>query len=276
MLATVPCNACGGADVRQVLDLGPRPAHNANSRLVRCAACALVFVSPRVERDELERQYVDEAFQAAYFEDLYLPQAAAIRATFRHLLALARARRAPPARLRDVGFAIGLLADEARALGYEARGHELSPWAVRYARERFGLEVATGPLADLGDASEDVIALVETIEHLPDPLATLRELARILRPGGLLVLTTPNWSCVDRWCFGRRWDAIAPDGHLYYFDARTLARHLERAGFADLELETRGCRIPPMRWSRACLALVERAGWGAQLVALARRPLARG
>jgi 2-polyprenyl-3-methyl-5-hydroxy-6-metoxy-1,4-benzoquinol methylase len=254
-----------------VLTVAKAGSHNENAAIVRCEACGLIFVSPRVAQGALENQYTEETFQEAYFRDLYLPQAEALRGNFRYMLSLVAKRRAPPGRLRDIGCAVGLLVDEARKMGYEARGHELSTWAARYAREKLGLEVASGVLAELGEASEDVVTFVETIEHLPDPLAALKEIRRILRPGGACMVTTPNWRSVERWRMGRSWEAIAPDGHIYYFDARTLTRHLELAGFSKIEVLTRGCRVAPFRWSYKWLDAVERAGYGAQLVAFATR-----
>jgi len=98
--------------------------------------------------------------------------------------------------------------------------------AVRYARDTLGLAVFRGDIdqAGLEPGSFDAVTLIGTIEHMPDPLVTLRAAARLLRPGGQLLITTLNIEGVLRWY---EWK---PPEHLYYFSFRTLAPLVRVAG----------------------------------------------
>src|SRR6185295_4768808 len=75
----------------------------------------------------------------------------------------------------------------------------------------------------------------EVIEHLPDPRDTMLEVWRVLQPGGLVYLTTPNFSSYRSLLLREEWNAVIPIGHLYYFDANTLGRLLTSLGFINVE-----------------------------------------
>ena len=151
------------------------------------------------------------------------------------------------ARLLDVGCSSGAFLVAARALGLDAQGVEISPEAAASAR-RAGFRVHTGLLEEAGypDASFDAIALIELLEHLRDPRALLAECRRILRPGGVLLATTPNGSSWTARAMGARWDVFSlrgMGGHVSFFNPGSLRLLAERAGFEVARLETRQVRL---------------------------------
>jgi SAM-dependent methyltransferase len=155
-----------------------------------------------------------------------------------HLLRWATRGVAPGARVLDVGAASGLLVREASAQGFRAVGVEPSrPLAARARAE--GIEVYDGvlPNAALGQEPFAFVALVDVIEHVDDPLALLRECARVLAPGGRVLIVTPDRRSVAARLLGRRWwhRRLA---HVGYFDRRTLTEALARTELA------------PERWCR--------------------------
>ena len=143
-------------------------------------------------------------------------------------------------RLLDVGCGDGGFLAEMRALGWEAVGVEPDAEAAHLARERFGLEVRTGTLEDAGlaDGSFDAVTMNHVIEHVPDPVATLRECARVTRRGGRVVVATPNTRSLGRRLFGRSWIGWDPPRHLLLFTPAHLGRVAEEAGLRVVALTT--------------------------------------
>lgn len=249
-LEAYPCPLCGRRDSRVL--------YEHRGRIVRCRGCGLVRRDPIPSGDELRSIYrASDYFRLRsangigygdYFadEDVYRPY-------FRSHLALVARFRPPPGRLLEIGAAAGYALDEARAAGWSVRGLELSPEAVRSARDRFGVDVLEGGVDALDEeAAYDVIVAFQTLEHLADVRGALRAIRRALRPGGVLLLTTPDHDSVVRKLTRRFWVSYRPE-HVLYFDRGTLSALLSEEGI-PIELATadRSLRVPLAR-------MVERA-----------------
>jgi len=143
-------------------------------------------------------------------------------------------------RLLDIGCGNGEFLARARALGWEVAGIEPDPTAARIARERFGIDILASSLqeARLEPESFDAVTLSHVIEHLIDPPATLRECGRVLKPGGRLVLATPNIESRGHSYWEKSWVGLDPPRHILLFSPRALRRCVEEAGFNVLELRT--------------------------------------
>jgi SAM-dependent methyltransferase len=145
--------------------------------------------------------------------------------------------RAPKGRLLDVGCGTGVFLAVMRERGWQVAGLEPNEAWADQLRRNLGLDVQTGTLEDappeLGQF--DVVSMLDVIEHLADPLAALAAARRVLRPGGLLVLTTPNLNALEHRLFGRAWYALQPPDHLWLFTPRSLGQVVRRGGYADLE-----------------------------------------
>ena len=192
--------------VREVVlqsSLGYPPPRNSSSRLLRQAAGTLMNRVPRAAR------------RARYGLGL----------TF------------PPwrggGRLLDVGCGRGWYVKLMREWGWDAEGVEANPISVSAGKKAYGVPIAQGTLEQQQFPSShfDAIAIRHVFEHVSDPLATLREILRLLRPGGWLGLATPNgFSLCSRW-FGGNWRGATPPWHLHLFGPRSLRIALERSGF---------------------------------------------
>lgn len=137
-------------------------------------------------------------------------------------------------RTLDVGCGDGSIVKLAQDLGWKAEGVDVDPQAVETAHRR-GLAVHLGRLSDqsYSDNSFDLVQSHHSIEHVHDPAATLSEIYRILRPGGSLIVTTPNADSGGARHFGPHWRALDPPRHLQIFNGKNLLTLAKRAGFAQ-------------------------------------------
>ncbi|MBI4198898.1 MAG: class I SAM-dependent methyltransferase [Chloroflexi bacterium] len=232
------CAGCGGAEaevVEHLHELSLRKGTWQRWQVLRCHGCDLRYVHPRLHPEALEAIYAGGEYG---FERPGLDGPGAERYRQRLLDEVARFRAGGA--LLDVGCATGEFLAAARLRGWEVQGVELSPYAAALARQRHGLPVFAGTLREARFLAErfDVVTLWDVIEHLPDLRADLEEVRRLLRPGGLLGLETPNWDSIYRRMLGRRWPAYQPRLHLYYFTRASAAGLLARAGFDVLSSRT--------------------------------------
>jgi len=196
--------------------------------IVRCLGCGLVRQNPQPQPVDLVQAYQEVE------DERYEEETSGRLETFSRALADIE-RHEPRGRLLDVGCHTGIFLDVARRAGWATTGVEPSRWSAERARAR-GLQVLDGTLADasLPDDSFDVVTMWDVIEHLAEPVEELKRARRLLRPGGLLAVSTMN---VETWfprLFGRRWPWYM-QMHLYYFTPRTLNQMLKLAGYETVE-----------------------------------------
>jgi SAM-dependent methyltransferase len=151
-------------------------------------------------------------------------------------------------RLLEVGAGAGGFVTTALARGWGVDATEISRSGVERL-SRTAARVHHGPLEAAGypDGHFDLCVSLEVLEHVPAPVAHLRELARVTRAGGLLLLTTPNFAGLSRRRFGLGWRVIDPE-HLGYFTRSTLGRALRDAGFSQASIRSRSLDV--LSWRR--------------------------
>lgn len=132
----------------------------------------------------------------------------------------------------DIGCGRGLLLDKLRRRGWDTHGTELSEAAAAYAREQLGLPVTTEALEHAGFADDefDLVILWHVLEHVQSPRAMLREVARILKPGGTLLVAVPNFGSWEARWGGKSWFHLDVPRHLTHFTPETLGVALNNAG----------------------------------------------
>ena len=247
----VRCNLCGADDpvvryprtIREPANSGNWSAYacthsgyGQHHTIVECKRCGLVYASPRFDGHDIVDTY--EAVE----DTLYLEEREGRVLTFEHHLKPLEKLTGPPdgRPLLDVGCYIGVFVELAAQHGWEAWGVDPSRWAVDRAQER-GLQVVQGTLAtaSLPEAGFDVVTMWDTIEHLPDPAATLERAHRLLKPGGLLVVHTIDIDSLFARLMGSHWPWLM-EMHLFYFSRRTLGDLLAKRGFEVLSDRPQG------------------------------------
>jgi 2-polyprenyl-3-methyl-5-hydroxy-6-metoxy-1,4-benzoquinol methylase len=139
----------------------------------------------------------------------------------------------------EVGFGSGSTLLRLKAFGWKVSGVEFDPIAVRIASGQ-GLDVKLGSLQEGKYAGESFDAVVSShvLEHLSDPQAHLAECRRIMRPGGRLVVVTPNSVSLGHRLFGENWRGLEPPRHLQIFGPLSLAEIARAAGFNDIKVSS--------------------------------------
>ncbi len=222
-------------------------------QVVSCDRCGFVYVNPRptiesikdlyahyhpdrIGEPELWRAYMERVFSAACGELAGMVPAGA--------------------KVLDVGCGHGFFVEEAARCGFKAIGIDFTESTVSYGRDR-GLDLRCGTIEALGDddgggaefedASFDAVTMFYVLEHLTDPIRTLRRVRALLRPGGVLLLrvphTTPIVKCLD--LFGIPNNLFDPPYHLCDFSPRTIRRALFNSGFYRVRTFIGGATAPP-------------------------------
>lgn len=219
-------------------------------RMYRCHGCRAAFVFPR-PTDAFLAEFYNSFHQADEQGGMYDGMEQRMQADFPAKVGLVQhAFGGKPGRLLDVGCGKGFFVKECVKNGLDAEGVDLSDSGVRFAKEKLGVKATQGLLSDLksGLGLFDVVTFWATIEHLPDPIATLRDMRDVLKPGGKLLLDTgigDDW--LDRLLPGRvQW--YDPPQHLFVFSNAGMKAAIEKSGFRLLALNPSFERSPMRRW----------------------------
>lgn len=139
----------------------------------------------------------------------------------------------PGGKVLDIGCGNGHLIKRLAKMGWEVEGMDFDPKAVEYCKSQ-GLNAKAGDFFDLNYPSNyyDAVTLSHVIEHVPDPLKTLKEIHRILKPGGRVHMATPNsYSWMYKELFHGDWLSLHPPAHIHIFNVDNLSRVVKDAGF---------------------------------------------
>lgn len=218
--------------------------------MVKCRRCGLVYLNPRPAPDEGERIYPNN-YHAFQFESADFGIIHKVRRWLesRRLMFWCR-NLTEHANILDVGCGDGFHLELLRAFGrpgWTLEGIDLDPRAVRAAQTR-GLNVLQGDLEtlDLPADRYHLILLIMTLEHLQNPLATLRRVTELLAPSGRVVLVTDNTGSPDFALFGgRHWGGYHFPRHTYLFNRVTIRRLAASSGLSVERLVT---GASPVNW----------------------------
>jgi 2-polyprenyl-3-methyl-5-hydroxy-6-metoxy-1,4-benzoquinol methylase len=200
-------------------------------------------------RDD-ERDFYSKEYWLSYqtkdygYPDIYLRARVDLPERSLYWLRILMAYRLPPAKVLELGCAHGGSVAMMNWAGFDATGLELSPWVVDFAKKTFEIPMVLGPLEDVEFQPEtfDVIVLYDVLEHLPDPLATMRAAASLLTEDGIFIVQTPNYAedlvyaeMIDRQ--DPFLDQMKAIEHIHLFSGRSISQFFQQLGFGFLAFE---------------------------------------
>lgn len=213
-----------------------------NFTIVECASCGLIYLDPRPDSTEIDRYYPEDYIS---YPKAIEDESSKFRKLDRRYGLYKRCnevikRTGKAGRILDVGSATGIFLYGMKQRGWETFGVEPSHHAAEFARKRFNLEVVEGYLEEAHFESGyfDVVTLWDVLEHVPSPRETLKEISRILKPNGWLVLSLPNPNSWERKWFGKHWAGWDVPRHFHIFNQNTLTRYLQTADLKLVEISS--------------------------------------
>jgi 2-polyprenyl-3-methyl-5-hydroxy-6-metoxy-1,4-benzoquinol methylase len=230
-LEAVHCPLCGAVDEEKMY---VKDGFN----VVRCRQCALVYINPRLSPEALERLYNRNEISPQHYYEEHISQD--IKHFGKRLEIIERFKKGGT--LLDIGTNIGTMLKVAKDKGWQVRGVEFNHKAVEFGNEHFGVNIEDRDFTKTkyDPESFDVVTMNDVIEHVIDPIATLKEIRTILKKDCILFMTTPNIGAFMARISGRHWLHLKPNEHLTYFTPSTMAALLEKSGFNMVHVQSVG------------------------------------
>lgn len=226
----INCVVCGGKKHNLAFKKG-------GFRFVKCCSCGFLFVNPQLDESRVIKSYSSDESHLKWVDVLLSPAQIEYDTKVRFGAAVKKLEKLYPKKKRgkilDVGCSIGLFLDLMRKKGWQPRGMEINPKAVKHAREHYKLEVDEKLLHEVDYKKKDyqIISMWGVLEHLTAPDVVLGQVHPLLSDDGTLVILVPNGHSLATRIMHDVSPTFGGRNHLSYFTPKTIAKLLDRCGF---------------------------------------------
>lgn len=205
-------------------------------KVVACSTCGLNYLSPRLTEPAILELYKDEAYYNSNISGQGYDEYMEISDNWVKTFNLRLKQIAPyksSGKVLDIGCGPGYFLTAAQKLGYDVHGLDPSDYIVTQARKTWGDRVQLGLIesANYQPESFDLVVAFDTFEHIYDPKKFLAAIHRVLKPGGVLAITTPDPTSLLAKVTGKNWVSFKLPEHIFYWSPDTirkiLAEHFE-------------------------------------------------
>ncbi len=224
---SLKCNLCGSNNYNVFKKIG-------DYLLIRCKHCGLVCLNCDSVEEKMNKKYSLPYYAKTIFDREPKTEGELKRQINKNA---ERAKQiisevGKQGKLLDIGCGPGFFIACMREYGWDVTGVDVSDWATDFARKKLGLNVFTGAVEKIKfNDNFNLVTMMHVLEHLPDPVVTLKRVYELISDEGWLFITGPNLASFDRIWHGRNWRWFTDRSHLYFFTPETYRRVLEKAGF---------------------------------------------
>lgn len=207
------------------------PGKAQRDRVLQCAACSLMYID-RARHGPTPDEFLANGGHWELDQHTLDKQVRQI-VDYEPIIDALEALEGQCTSVIEIGCGTGVLLNRFKERGWKAEGIELNRFCAPIAKDKYGLDLHSCDIhhARFDEATFDAALMLHVIEHLPDPTKELREIHRVLRGEGHLVLETPTYDSVPFKLLGHRERSVRTEGHLTFFTPATLTALLERTGF---------------------------------------------
>jgi len=222
------CLICGSKKLK------PLPVYSA-TYLVRCSNCKFVFSKRIPTEQELSENYAHYS-RSDYISELTIKRYNELLDRFEPFRKLNR--------ILDVGSGVGHFLQTAKGRNWEVYGTEYTDVAIKKCEAK-GIKMFKGPISDSPFENNffDVITSFEVLEHINTPNPEIEKFKSLLRGGGIVYLTTPNFNSISRYLMKEKYNVIEYPEHLSYYTPKTIHNLFTRHGFSKESLQTTGFSV---------------------------------
>lgn len=227
------CNLCGAEEYKILYPAGVAQIH----QIVECANCGLLYANPQGAVDVDDIVDYDPEWILNNLEEPWMQmrinkeklQVKDYETTKKYL----DTRFENKGDLLEIGSGYGFLSNYFRDSGWNVTGLEPNKGLSTFAKKELQLNSLPYTLeeSDIADNSFDVILMMHVIEHLGDPLSTLKLARQKLKSNGMFILETPRYDTLTYKLLKKRERSLSCDGHIYFFTSKTLKDLCLKAGF---------------------------------------------
>ncbi|MEW6077773.1 MAG: class I SAM-dependent methyltransferase [Thermodesulfobacteriota bacterium] len=232
MTVNMPCLICGSEENHERFRIR-YPEHNypGDFCIRECKGCGLLFNSPRIPEEQLKQLYDNNYY---FFKrpaiDEFNRSVHIYNRTIRRI-----ENKISEKRVLEIGSAKGYLLSIMQKMGWEVKGIEISAEAARYAVEKLHVDTFHGTIDQYIQSPGafepyPLVLAIDIIEHVPDPVLFIRHLQKIVKPGGMLIIDTPNGGSKKIGIEGSAWKGFNPY-HISLFSVSNLSQLLTQSGF---------------------------------------------
>jgi len=218
-----------------------------NLNYVKCKSCGLVYVNPRLSDKYTQQIYSGKGLKTKFKSFLYSRRKMKDLENIENrlqrgeLLMYEVEKYKKKGKILDIGCNRGFLLATADCWGWDAYGIELVKWMTKLVEKEFNVKIFNKELTEAGDSFcngfFDAITMIDIIEHLRYPLKEMKEVNRILKKDGFLLINTVDVGSAYAKIEGSNWGHLNPSEHLVVFSRQTIKKLLEKCGFEIIRFQ---------------------------------------